>query len=105
MRRILNPLFDNAVKNTPIGTVTLRAAATDTQLMLMVEDTGCGVPAGEAEHIFERFVKLDSFKEGLGLGLTFSRTMAQRLGGDVKLDTTYDKGARFIVTIPLVAKQ
>ena len=105
LRRILNPLFDNAVKNTPIGTVTLRAAATDTQLMLMVEDTGCGVPAGEAEHIFERFVKLDSFKEGLGLGLTFSRTMAQRLGGDVKLDTTYDKGARFIVTIPLVAKQ
>lgn len=106
LRRILNPLFDNAVKNTPTGTVTLKASTTSTHLVLTVEDTGCGIPASEAEHIFERFVKLDSFKEGLGLGLTFSRTMAQRLGGDVRLDTTYTQpGARFVVTIPLVAKQ
>jgi Signal transduction histidine kinase len=68
----------------------------------MVEDNGSGVPVAEAEHIFERFVKLDPFKEGIGLGLTFSRMMAQRLGGNVRLDTTYaGPGARFEVTIPL----
>ena len=106
MRRILNPLLDNAVKNTPVGTVTLKASVTETHLVMAVEDSGCGVPAGEKEHIFERFVKLDSFKEGLGLGLTFSRTMAQRLGGNVELDTTYaGPGARFVVTIPRIAKQ
>lgn len=106
LRRILNPLLDNAVKNTPVGTVTLKVSTKEDNLVLMVEDNGCGIPAGEAEHIFERFVKLDSFKEGLGLGLTFCRTMAQRLGGDVKLDTTYaGPGARFVVTIPLGAKQ
>ena len=70
--------------------------------MLVVEDTGSGVPAHEAEHIFERFVKLDPFMEGLGIGLTFARTMAQRLGGDVKCDTSYQgTGARFVVMIPL----
>ena len=99
---ILCCLLDNAVKNTSVGTITLKASATDTELILAVEDTGCGVPPHEEERIFERFVKLDQFKEGLGIGLTSSRTMAQRLGGDVRLDTTYQgPGARFVVTIPL----
>ena len=102
LKLILVQLLDNAVKNTSVGTITLKASATDTELILAVEDTGCGVPPHEEERIFERFVKLDQFKEGLGIGLTFSRTMAQRLGGDVRLDTTYQgPGARFVVTIPL----
>jgi signal transduction histidine kinase len=67
-----------------------------------VEDTGCGIPANEAEHIFERFVKLDNFKVGVGLGLPLSRTMANRLGGTVRLDTSYaGPGARFEVEIPI----
>ncbi|SFW24218.1 Signal transduction histidine kinase [Prevotellaceae bacterium HUN156] len=102
VRLILIQLLDNAVKNTTSGTITLKASITDNQLMLVVEDTGSGVPAHEAEHIFERFVKLDPFMEGLGIGLTFARTMAQRLGGDVKCDTSYQgTGARFVVMIPL----
>ena len=102
LKMILVQLLDNAVKNTITGSVTLKASATETELLLAVEDTGCGVPPHEEERIFERFVKLDQFKEGLGIGLTFSRTMAQRLDGDVRLDTTYQgPGARFVVTIPL----
>ena len=102
LKRVINPLLDNAVKNDPNGEVVLKASASQGQLTLMVEDKGCGVPAEEAEHIFERFVKLDTFKQGLGLGLTFSRTMARRLGGDVVLDTTYPgPGARFVVNLPI----
>ena len=101
LKRIVNSLIDNAIKNTPKGTVTLRVAADKENLTLMVEDTGKGIPAAEAEHIFERFFKLDSFKEGLGLGLPLCRSMTERLGGTVRLDTTYHHGARFIVTLPL----
>ncbi len=103
IKRIVNPLLDNAIKNDPNGKATLRAeTGKDQKLLIVVEDKGCGVPADEAEHIFERFVKLDAFKQGLGLGLTFSRTMARRVGGDVTLDTSYPgPGARFVVTLPI----
>ena len=101
LKRIVGSLVDNAIKNTPQGTVTLKVSTDKDDLKLMVEDTGKGIPAEEAEHIFERFFKLDAFKEGLGLGLPLCRSMAQRLGGTVRLDTTYQKGARFIVTLPL----
>ena len=101
LKRIVNVLLNNAVKNTAKGTIVLRAEATDSLLTLMVEDTGCGIPAEQAEHIFERFVKLDSFKQGLGLGLTLCRLMSHKLGGSVMLDTSYTAGARFVVTLPV----
>jgi signal transduction histidine kinase len=104
LQRILNPLLDNAYKNIPAegGAIVVRVAMTDSQLEIYIEDNGPGIPASEADHVFERFVKLDSFKEGLGLGLTFGRTMARRMGGDVVLDTTFaGPGACFKVTLPL----
>ena len=103
LRIIINALVDNAVKNTPNGSVFLKASKpSDTELTLTVEDTGCGIPAAEAEHIFERFVKLDTFKEGIGLGLPLCRMLIEKLGGTVRLDTTYTQGARFIVTLPII---
>lgn len=105
LRRIINPLLDNAVKNTDNGEVRMVCSKTDDHLVIAIEDTGRGVPAEEAEHIFERFVKLDNFKEGMGIGLTFCRSMASRLGGHVRLDTSYaGPGARFEIKIPLVKK-
>lgn len=101
LKRIVSSLVDNAVKNTVEGGVTLKATADGKTLTMTVEDTGKGIPKEEAERIFERFVKLDTFKEGMGLGLTLCRSMATRLGGTVNLDTTYDKGARFIVKLPI----
>ena len=101
LRRVVSALLDNAIKNTTKGSITLRASADYDQLTIAVEDTGCGIPAGEAEHIFERFVKLNSFKPGLGLGLSLCRMIVTRLGGIICLDTTYQAGARFVVSLPL----
>jgi len=102
LKNIINALIDNAAKNTEKGFVTLRADSHNNETVaLVVEDTGCGIPEDEAEHIFERFVKLDSFKEGIGLGLPMCRTLAEKLGGTIRLDTSYKEGARFIVTIPI----
>lgn len=66
----------------------------------IVEDTGIGVPAHEAEHIFEEFVQLDEYYDGTGIGLSVARSIVRRLGGDIVLDTTYQGGARFIMTLP-----
>ena len=101
LRRILACLMDNAVKYTEKGKITLKAQQENDQLKLTVTDTGSGIPTEEAEHIFDRFVKLDNFKEGIGLGLPLSRRLAEQLGGKIKLDTTYTDGAQFIVTLPI----
>jgi signal transduction histidine kinase len=101
LRRIFACLLDNAVKYTEKGCITIHAKQEGDQLQMMVTDTGYGIPAEEAEHIFDRFVKLDNFKEGIGLGLPLSRRLAEQLGGKVELDTTYTDGAQFIVTLPI----
>ena len=93
-------LFGDIIRRLPDGPVTVTAEVHDNRLQVAVEDVGCGIRAEDAQRIFERFVKLDDFKEGLGLGLTYSRTLARRAGGDVVLDTSYGpKGARLVVTL------
>lgn len=99
--RILGLLLENAVKYTEEGSVNLRMAVKQNHMYFVVEDTGIGVPPEEAEHIFERFVQLDDYREGTGIGLSLARSLARRLGGDVALDTSYDFGARFVFSLPL----
>lgn len=81
--------------------VTLRLDVAQDCLHFTVEDTGIGIPAGEAEHVFEEFVQLDKYYDGTGIGLTVARSLARRLGGDIVLDTSYSGGARFVMTLPL----
>lgn len=99
--RILGLLLENAAKFTDKGMVSLRVVPKQSYVYFMVEDTGIGVPPEEAEHIFERFVQLDDYKEGTGIGLSLARSLSRRLGGDVVLDTSYTFGARFIFSLPL----
>ncbi len=101
LRRAVNTLIDNAVKYTTKGSITISAYTDSAYMEIAVEDTGCGIPKGEIEHIFERFVKLDSFKSGLGLGLPLCRTIVTRLGGTIRLDTGYTTGARFVISLPI----
>ena len=53
----------------------------------------------DAERVFERFYKVDSFAQGLGLGLSLCRLIAEKSGGEIHLDTSYRQGARFVVTL------
>jgi len=102
VQQILINFLTNACKYTVQGSITIGSSLDEFpgQITFYVADTGPGVPADMAETIFERFVKLDEFKQGTGLGLPICRMMAQRLGGKVWLDTGYTGGARFILTIP-----
>lgn len=100
--RVIALLLENAAKFTTEGKVTLFVDQADGNVRFAVEDTGMGVPAEEAEHIFEPYVKLNSYFDGNGVGLAVARSIARRLGGDVVLDTTYaGPGARFVFTLPL----
>ena len=80
---------------------SLRLHANGNAVQFIVEDTGIGVPAEEAEHIFDEFVQLDEYYDGTGIGLTVARSIARRLGGDIILDTSYTDGARFVMSLPL----
>lgn len=99
--RILGLLLENANKFTEKGMVSLRVVPKQGFVYFLVEDTGIGIPAEEAEHIFEHFVQLDDYQEGTGIGLSLARSLGRRLGGDVVLDTSYTFGARFIFSLPL----
>ena len=94
-------LLDNAERFTKEGTITLRIQQHDATVSYTVEDTGIGIPASEAEHIFEEFVQLNEYEVGTGIGLTVARSICRRLGGDVVLDTSYTHGARFVMTLPV----
>lgn len=103
LTRVLTLLLDNAIKFSKRGDVTVRinTTADGRKLQYMIEDKGIGVPASEAEHIFEEFVQLDEYVDGTGIGLTVARNLARRLHGDICLDTTYTDGARFVFTLPI----
>ncbi len=100
MRRVLRELLINAKKFATKKQVGLVIEVTDDVLRFIVEDKGEGITEAEREHVFSPFVKLDSFSEGLGLGLGLSQQYARLLGGSLFLDITYTEGARFVFEIP-----
>jgi signal transduction histidine kinase len=99
--RVLVNLLDNAMKFTTSGTVNLITKSDGNTVDFTVEDMGTGIPAEDAEKIFEPFTKLNSYFDGAGCGLTVARSIARRLNGDVKLDTLCALGSRFIFTLPI----
>ena len=101
VQQVLINFLTNACKHTEKGEIHVHCSLSETpgKIALSVADTGCGIPADEAEHIFERFSKLDNFVQGTGLGLNICREISDRLGGRVYLDTSYTGGARFVFEI------
>ncbi len=98
---ILDELLDNANKFTLEGCITINCSLENADIIISVSNTGAKIPVEARDHIFIPFTKLDSFTEGIGLGLTLSRHIAHQLGGDITYDDTYDNGTRFIVKIPI----
>ena len=96
--RVLTLLLDNAMKFTHPAEAAGGVDAVKEKAHAVL---GIGVPPEESEHIFEEFVQLDKYYDGTGIGLTVARSLAHRLGGDVRLDTDYSSGARFVYTLPL----
>lgn len=101
IEEVLMKVLANAAKFTEKGSIRLECHDNrDGTVSFIVSDTGPGIPRGHEEQIFQRFVKLDAFKPGTGLGLYISRRLAEALRGTIRVDTTYTKGTRIVFTIP-----
>ena len=102
---MLSYILENAVKFTEKGHIILKVRTEkqkDRKMMLFsVEDTGCGIPSDKVGTIFQRWVKVDEFKEGLGLGLAYCWETAQKLGGELTLDQTSEAGTTFTLSLPV----
>lgn len=103
LEKILRQLLENALKFTQEGYIECKVSESPEEgvVRFTITDTGIGIAEEHQERIFERFFKVDSFKQGFGLGLTISRKIALLLGGSLYLDKEYTEGARFMLTLPV----
>jgi signal transduction histidine kinase len=101
--QVLIGLLVNACINTNEGEIVIGCNLTENRgkITYFVRDTGCGIPHEKAEEIFKRFVKLDSYKPGIGIGLTVARVIVSKMRATLKVDTNYKEGARFVIIHPL----
>jgi len=103
-------LLDNAVKFTPRGgSVRVRVGAPNERPMLVVEDTGLGIPAEQLPHVFERFYRGDPARsryngavDGAGLGLSIAKWIADAHSAEIALASTPGEGTRVSVRFAAV---
>ena len=98
---ILDHLVQNAVKFTTEGEITLSYEVQGNQVRVNVADTGKGVAKADQARIFERFVKLDEYIPGTGLGLSVVESLVKNLGGSVGVDSSLGVGSNFWFVLPL----
>lgn len=91
----------NAIKFTEVGTIRMGYRLLDPEtIYFYVSDTGCGMSSEQCIHVFERFVKYNSFVQGTGLGLSICHTIVDRLGGKIGVESKENKGSTFWFTLP-----
>lgn len=103
LSQVLINLLTNANKFTEQGRITLSFEVLEKEGMVRfaVADTGCGIPPEKQAKVFDRFEKLDEFKQGTGLGLAICRQIVMKVGGKIWVDGTYTSGSRFVFTHPI----
>lgn len=110
MHQILINLIDNALKYTATGgTITIGARVGVTEpheaVEVSVADTGVGIPTEDLPRLFERFYRVDKARSrelgGTGLGLAIVKHLTRAMGGDVRVESTLEKGSTFFFTVPV----
>ena len=102
LSQVLINLLTNAIKFTTKGSIRLGYEIHGKMLYFYVADTGCGFPESQKQKVFERFVRLDSAKPGTGLGLAICRTIVEKMGGCIGVESEEGKGSCVWFTIPYI---
>jgi len=104
--QVLANLLGNAIKFSPKGSqLWVHAAPVEGGARLSVSDQGPGIPADRLEHIFERYVSVDTAQRGEGLGLSICKDIVQAHGGEIWAENLEGRGARFSFLLPSVGAQ
>ena len=104
MRRVIINLLENASKFSPVdSTIQTGAGKNSDGVEFWIQDHGPGIPAGERERIFEKFVRVKGKNKigGLGIGLAFCRLAVQAHGGKIWVESEEGKGSKFLFTLPV----
>jgi signal transduction histidine kinase len=102
--QVMSQLLSNALKFTSVGIVEMGFEPRGDKVYFYVADTGCGVPEDQRDEIFQRFVKLNSFKPGTGLGLPICSRLVAALGGEIGVKPNRDCGSIFWFILPVKPK-
>jgi PAS domain S-box-containing protein len=109
LREVVINLFDNAVKYTDNGKVSIGLTGDDNVVQLYVRDTGPGIPAEDLPHLFEKFYRVDNSTTrtigGTGLGLFICRKIVELYQGRIWAESTFGKGSSFFINLPRLSGQ
>ena len=100
LHQVISNFVNNAIKFTSEGSIRVGYKQKGEELEFYVQDTGVGIDAESQAHIFERFVKLNSFVHGTGLGLSICQSIVEQMGGKIGVESEPGKGSRFWFSLP-----
>ncbi len=106
VREVITNIFDNAVKYTESGKISIGLTGNDQVVQFFIQDTGIGIPPEDIPHMFQKFYRVDSSATrtigGTGLGLFISRKIVELYGGRVWVESELGKGSTFYINLPRV---
>ncbi len=109
MREVLTNLFDNAVKYTDTGKITIGLTGNDQVVQFSIKDTGNGIPAEDVPHLFQKFYRVDNSATrtigGTGLGLFICKKIVELYQGRIWVESEFKKGSTFFINLPRLTTQ
>lgn len=100
LSQVISNFLNNAIKFTNEGVIEVGCRSRTNDLYIYVRDTGTGISKEQIPIVFERFVKLDNFVQGTGLGLCICKTLVELLGGKIGVESELGVGSVFWLSIP-----
>ncbi len=109
LREVITNLFDNAVKYTEDGKITIGMHTEDKQVTIHVSDTGAGIPKEDVPHLFQKFYRVDNSATrqvgGTGLGLFISRKIVELYNGRIWVESEVGEGSTFNISLPRLTNE
>ncbi len=107
LREVITNLFDNAVKYTENGKISIGLTGNPDVIQFYIRDTGPGIPKEDVPHLFQKFYRVDNSSTrtvgGTGLGLFICQKIVQIYGGRIWVDSEVDKGSTFYINLPRIS--
>lgn len=109
IREVITNIFDNAVKYTPEGKISLAITGNNEVVQIRVSDTGSGIPKDDIPHLFQKFYRVDNSSTrtigGTGLGLFICKKIVELYQGTIWAESEVNKGSTFYINLPRITTQ